>query len=241
MNNINKLNRNQFQFFPYHLVQPSPWPILLSFSLLTMAIGAVMYFHGYYNGGLILSLGFVLTLSGMSLWFRDVITEGIKSLTSQIFYIVFKKVKTMSKEEIENIKNKMDVNKFNLSKDQFGHYLASLLEGDGCIYLPSLGSTILNRVLNPRIVFTSHVNNIEMYVYIQTKLTKGRFQLVNKNTIRYIIGDIEGIMLFIKAVHNKLRTPKNKTFNQLIDFFNNKYNLTISSSNLNNSNLFNNN
>lgn len=82
MNNINKLNRNQFQFFPYHLVQPSPWPILLSFSLLTMAIGAVMYFHGYYNGGLILSLGFVLTLSGMSLWFRDVITEGIRSLTS---------------------------------------------------------------------------------------------------------------------------------------------------------------
>jgi|ERR1700677_1807616 len=75
MNTI-KINRSQFQFFPYHLVEPSPWPILVSFSLLSMAIGAVMYMHGFANGGLLLNLGFFLTASGMALWFRDVITEG---------------------------------------------------------------------------------------------------------------------------------------------------------------------
>ena len=73
---IQNLHRNQFQFFPYHLVTPSPWPILLSFSLLTMAIGAVMYMHGYVNGGNLLTTGFILTAYGMGLWFRDVITEG---------------------------------------------------------------------------------------------------------------------------------------------------------------------
>jgi cytochrome c oxidase subunit 3 len=71
MNNINK-----FQHFPFHLVDPSPWPILTSFSLLNMAIGAVLYMHGFTNGGTLLIIGFVLTLSGMTLWFRDVITEG---------------------------------------------------------------------------------------------------------------------------------------------------------------------
>lgn len=70
------INRSQFQSFPFHLVQPSPWPILISLALLNMAIGAVMYFHGYPNGSTVLNLGFILTSWGMTLWFRDVITEG---------------------------------------------------------------------------------------------------------------------------------------------------------------------
>jgi cytochrome c oxidase subunit 3 len=71
MNNINK-----FQHFPFHLVDPSPWPILCSFSLFNMAIGAVLYMHGFQNGGALLTIGFLLTASGMALWFRDVITEA---------------------------------------------------------------------------------------------------------------------------------------------------------------------
>jgi cytochrome c oxidase subunit 3 len=73
---IKRMKINKFQHFPFHLVDPSPWPILLSFSLLNMAIGAVLYMHGYSNGGTVLSVGFILTLGGMTLWFRDVITEG---------------------------------------------------------------------------------------------------------------------------------------------------------------------
>lgn len=73
---ITNINRNLFQNFPFHLVETSPWPILVSFSLFVMAIGAVMYMHGYPNGGSLLTLGFVLTSSGMCLWFRDIITEG---------------------------------------------------------------------------------------------------------------------------------------------------------------------
>uniref|UniRef100_UPI00315C665C cytochrome c oxidase subunit III n=1 Tax=Infundibulicybe hongyinpan TaxID=2486348 RepID=UPI00315C665C len=70
------ININKFQHFPFHLVDPSPWPILVSFSLLNLTIGAVLYMHGFNNGGAILTLGFILTVAGMTLWFRDVITEG---------------------------------------------------------------------------------------------------------------------------------------------------------------------
>jgi len=75
MNNKN-LIRSKFQHFPFHLVDPSPWPILVSFSLLNLTIGAVAYMHGFTYGGYILTLGFILTTYGMILWFRDVVIEA---------------------------------------------------------------------------------------------------------------------------------------------------------------------
>jgi cytochrome c oxidase subunit 3 len=72
------MNNNiiKFQYFPFHLVDPSPWPILTSFSLLNLTIGAVLYMHGYNNGGYVLTIGFILTTYVMILWFKDVVTEG---------------------------------------------------------------------------------------------------------------------------------------------------------------------
>ena len=65
-----------------------------------------------------------------------------------------------------------------------------------------------------------------MYAFIQSELGNiGRFQISGKNTIRYIIGDIKGIIHFINLIHGKLRTPKNKRFNDLIKFINTKYSL----------------
>uniref|UniRef100_UPI0030E18666 cytochrome c oxidase subunit 3 n=1 Tax=Squamanita imbachii TaxID=2976389 RepID=UPI0030E18666 len=71
----NKLILN-FQKFPFHLVEPSPWPILMSFSLLNLTIGGVLYMHGFPYGGSVLILGLIITLFGMGLWFRDVIIEA---------------------------------------------------------------------------------------------------------------------------------------------------------------------
>ena len=107
------------------------------------------------------------------------------------------------------------------SSKELGHYLAGLLEGDGNINLPSLGKTTLKRVLNPRITFTCHINNIGMYAFLQAELGYiGRFQKGTNNVLRFIISDIEGIKTIIKLVHGKLRTPKNIRFNLLIDFMN---------------------
>ena len=70
------IERNKYQAFPYHLVDPSPWPILVSFSLLSLMLGAAMYLHGFNYSGYLLSLGFTLTTFGSILWFRDIITEA---------------------------------------------------------------------------------------------------------------------------------------------------------------------
>ena len=34
----------------WHLVDPSPWPLLASFGALALTFGLVMYMHGYYGG-----------------------------------------------------------------------------------------------------------------------------------------------------------------------------------------------
>ena len=68
------INRNLFQSFPFHLVTISPWPILVSFSLLNLTIGAVLSMHGY--GDFTFIVGLVSTSLGMLLWFRDIILEA---------------------------------------------------------------------------------------------------------------------------------------------------------------------
>jgi cytochrome c oxidase subunit 3 len=71
-----QVSRAQFQGHPFHLVTPSPWPLLTSFALLTLTISTAMYFNGFANGGTLVALGFLATLTAMILWFRDVVAEG---------------------------------------------------------------------------------------------------------------------------------------------------------------------
>lgn len=83
MNTITNLPRAQFQAQPFHLVTPSPWPLLTSFTLLILTSGTVMYFNGYatplgdaFGGISLVAIGFITTVAAMTLWFRDVVTEG---------------------------------------------------------------------------------------------------------------------------------------------------------------------
>lgn len=63
-----------------------------------------------------------------------------------------------------------------------------------------------------------------MYSFLQSELGNiGRFQSSGDNIIRYIIGDMKSIIYIINLIHGKLRTPKNKRFNDLIKFINAKY------------------
>jgi cytochrome c oxidase subunit 3 len=60
----------------FHLVDPSPWPIISAFSALMLTVGTVMYMHGYKGGGFLLLMGFFMILFMMFCWWRDIIREG---------------------------------------------------------------------------------------------------------------------------------------------------------------------
>lgn len=70
------LLKKSFQPYPYHIVESSPWPLLMSFAVFSMMNGGVLYFNNISFGGELLTLGFLSTLFRFILWFRDITTEG---------------------------------------------------------------------------------------------------------------------------------------------------------------------
>ena len=245
---MSQLVRSNFQNHPFHLVSPSPWPFYTSLSLFSLTLSGALSMHSFSNSYNVLFLALLMVVFSMSFWFRDIISEGkIKLIEYGLNF--FSRLhprsaylKIAKAVPIEDVKETLNIytskeeffNKYNVYKDKnnLGYYLAGLLEGDGSISIPSLGNTTMNRILNPRIVFTTHIDNLGLYAFIQSELGNiGRFQTTG-NVLRYIIGDKNGILVFIHLIHGKLRTPKNKRFNDLIQNFNVKYSLNISESHL---------
>lgn len=62
------------QKHPWHLVDPSPWPVMGAISGLVLTVGGVLFMHGHT--WLIAAAGFLLALATMFFWWRDVIREG---------------------------------------------------------------------------------------------------------------------------------------------------------------------
>jgi cytochrome c oxidase subunit 3 len=58
----------------YHLVNPSPWPIIGATAAFILAVGAILWMHGWTPAVAI--VGLVGILYTMFMWWRDVIKEG---------------------------------------------------------------------------------------------------------------------------------------------------------------------
>ncbi len=74
INNIKKIKKITLHNF--HIVDPSPWPLMVSFSAFFLLLGLVLYMHSFEKGFSIFILGFLATLLNTTLWFRDVVREG---------------------------------------------------------------------------------------------------------------------------------------------------------------------
>ena len=61
---------------PYHLVDPSPWPLLGAFAAGLLAIGTVLYMHD--SGPWLMAAGLVAVLLVMAGWWRDVLKEAVR-------------------------------------------------------------------------------------------------------------------------------------------------------------------
>jgi len=64
------------QKHPFHLVDPSPWPIVGATAAFTATTGGVLYMHGYSGGKSFLFFGLFLLLFTMLFWWRDIVREG---------------------------------------------------------------------------------------------------------------------------------------------------------------------
>ena len=61
---------------PYHLVDPSPWPALGAVAALFLTAGTVLFMHEMTGGVAASTIGVVLTILTMFVWWRDVVREA---------------------------------------------------------------------------------------------------------------------------------------------------------------------
>jgi cytochrome c oxidase subunit 3 len=59
---------------PYHLVDPSPWPLVASFSAGLLVFGIILF--AQHNVHWVLGVGILGVLTAMFFWFRDIIRES---------------------------------------------------------------------------------------------------------------------------------------------------------------------
>lgn len=60
----------------YHIINPSPWPVLTSIILLNVLVGFLLWVNKYILGSYIFWVGFILLLLVVDFWFRDIVREG---------------------------------------------------------------------------------------------------------------------------------------------------------------------
>ncbi len=77
---LKKKTPNYFNYIKtthsYHLVDPSPWPVVASFGAFMLTSGSVLYMQRF-NGGFDLFLtGFITIICVMYTWWRDIIREA---------------------------------------------------------------------------------------------------------------------------------------------------------------------
>lgn len=115
-----------FQFHPFHLVSPSPWPLFTSFSILSLVTSGVLNMHNFENMGIIFIFSFLSVLLSMILWWKDIIAEGAKKIYNTLLHHTLKIARAITKDKIKEIRLILNDYKFNITKDQYGYYLAGL-------------------------------------------------------------------------------------------------------------------
>ena len=70
------LERSRHQQHPFHMVMPSPWPIVVSFALLSLALSLALTMHGYIGNMNMVYLALFVLLTSSILWFRDIVAEA---------------------------------------------------------------------------------------------------------------------------------------------------------------------
>ena len=72
--------KEQFKYLvtehSYHLVDPSPWPLIAALGAFMFTTGMVLYMHRFLDGGSLALTGFFIILYVMFAWWRDIVREA---------------------------------------------------------------------------------------------------------------------------------------------------------------------
>ena len=68
--------KEKLQTHPFHLVNPSPWPLFTSLATLFMFFGLALYLQGYFLGFNLFVFGQLSVILIAAIWWRDVVREA---------------------------------------------------------------------------------------------------------------------------------------------------------------------
>ena len=123
---------------------------------------------------------------------------------------------TYEGEKVNIISNHIPVHKKPVSDDEFGSYLAGLIEGDGYIN---------KKVISITIVF--HELDVSLAYYIKGRIGYGVVDKIkNKNAYVYR-ANLEGSIVIAKLINGKLRTEKINNFYCLLELINKRISTPI--------------
>lgn len=104
-----------------------------------------------------------------------------------------------------------------ITATQLGYYLAGLIESDGTIIVPSLGSTN-----TPKISIVFNAKDKPFVLHLLKVLGYGSIQKTDSDlAINLVIRNKLGIIDLISLINGKFRTPKIYRLHSLIDWVNN--------------------
>lgn len=112
-------------------------------------------------------------------------------------------------EKVDSISDHLPVHKKPVSNDEFGYYLAGLIEGDGYIN---------KKVIN--ITITFHHLDAPLAYYIKKRIGYGIVDNVKDKNAFIYRANLEGSIVIAKLINGKLRTDKINNFYCLLELIN---------------------
>merc|ERR1711862_939387 len=70
------LNKYLVTKHSWHLVDPSPWPLVTALGAFTITFSLVLIMHSYKYGDQLIICGFLILLYSIYMWWRDIIREA---------------------------------------------------------------------------------------------------------------------------------------------------------------------
>ena len=216
---MTNITRSNFQAHPFHLVSPSPWPLLTSIALLTLTTTGVLLNSPVLNQAICWNIQYLITPSleggagdiGQSVGnLENLNFLGIlRDYTLEFFCCSIPVIVEKSSPSL--------LSNYNLS-----YYLAGLIEADGTIIVPKTERSPKGRLNYPSIQIVFDSRDMPLAVMIQATLGQGSLSKKKKGANAYVLtfNSKESILLIVSLINGKMRTPKMHTLYNLIDWLN---------------------